>query len=152
MVEMDVELFAKNKKLLLTSQYSDLIIECQGYEFKTHRSVVCYADNFFEIAVKEGFKVRILEPGSIKLFSCLQTLQEAREGVIKLPEDDPYVVSQVLLYLYTGQYMNSDPELTAWEDKHVSVTQVEKSCNSRYNFHNAARYGVHLSWIERSKL
>ena len=56
-IEIEPEHFERNKQLLLECNYSDLRIECQDCKFKVHRSMLCYRKNFFEVAVKDGFKV-----------------------------------------------------------------------------------------------
>ena len=53
--------------------------------------------------------------------------------LIKLPEDDPYVVAKVLRYLYTSGYFCDDEEIDTWEEQFVSLTREDRLSNPRYN-------------------
>ncbi|KLU85663.1 hypothetical protein MAPG_04685 [Magnaporthiopsis poae ATCC 64411] len=68
-------------KLFLNGKYSDLVIRCQGTDFRVHRAIVCPQCAFFDAACSGG--------------------QEEYEGVIELPEDHPDIVQKLLEFLYT---------------------------------------------------
>lgn len=44
-------------KLFLNGKYSDLIIRCQGTDFRVHRAIVCPQCPFFDAACSGGFRV-----------------------------------------------------------------------------------------------
>ncbi|KAL8344311.1 hypothetical protein RB601_004717 [Gaeumannomyces tritici] len=75
-------------KLFLNGKYSDLVIRCQGTDFRVHRAIVCPQCPFLDAACSSGFR-------------------EEYEGVIELPEDRPDVVQKFLEFLYTEDV--SDP-------------------------------------------
>ncbi|KAL8377409.1 hypothetical protein RB595_008199 [Gaeumannomyces hyphopodioides] len=75
-------------KLFLNGKYSDLVIRCQGTDFRVHRAIVCPQCAFLDAACSSGFR-------------------EEYEGVIELPEDHPDVVQKLLEFLYTEDV--SDP-------------------------------------------
>jgi hypothetical protein len=45
--------------LLFDEKFSDMVITCQGREFKAHRAVVCTQSPFFDRALAGGFQVGI---------------------------------------------------------------------------------------------
>ncbi|KAH6628428.1 hypothetical protein F5144DRAFT_536893 [Chaetomium tenue] len=71
--------------LYTSGDYSDLVISCQGKEYKVHRAVVCTQSDFFSAACRGGFK-------------------EAQEGKIDLPDDSPRLVHIMVHYLYHFDY------------------------------------------------
>ena len=66
-------------------KYSDLKIECNGWTFPVHRSVICAQSKVLERMVEGGFK-------------------EAATGVIDFPDDEPQSVFNMLKFLYTYNY------------------------------------------------
>lgn len=88
-------------ELLTTGKYSDFIIDCQGYEFRVHRSVVCTASWVLDKACDGSFRVRLF---ALLRYDVLTAVQEANEGRINLSEDDPAILARVILYLYTNDY------------------------------------------------
>lgn len=46
-----------NASLFLSGEHSDLEIECRGWTFKAHKSVLCPQSDFFMVACNGGFKV-----------------------------------------------------------------------------------------------
>lgn len=50
------------KKILLSGNYTDMEIVCQGFVFKVHQNIVCSQSPFFKAAMEGGFKVSINTP------------------------------------------------------------------------------------------
>ncbi|CAO1603877.1 hypothetical protein XANCAGTX0491_007453 [Xanthoria calcicola] len=77
--------------LLHSADYSDLVITCNGHEFKVHRNIVLPASKVLATA-------------------CSGKYKEGTGGPIDLSEDDPNAVKRMLQYLYTGNYDDADHE------------------------------------------
>jgi hypothetical protein len=45
------------KKLLHDGKYAEMTISCQEHDFKCHRAIICSQPDFFDAALKDGFKV-----------------------------------------------------------------------------------------------
>ncbi|KAF2162826.1 hypothetical protein M409DRAFT_26682 [Zasmidium cellare ATCC 36951] len=73
------------------SKYSDLTIECGESTWHVHRVVICAQSPFFDKACSNGFK-------------------ETSSKLIKLEDDDPTIVREMLRYLYTGDYLEQTKE------------------------------------------
>ncbi|KAK5467446.1 hypothetical protein LTS15_000419 [Exophiala xenobiotica] len=71
--------------LLESGFFSDLIVECQGVEFKVHRAIMCSGSPML-------------------LAACNGSFKEAEDGRVKFPEEDPKILSRVICFLYTGEY------------------------------------------------
>ncbi|KAH7081220.1 hypothetical protein BKA63DRAFT_462162 [Paraphoma chrysanthemicola] len=84
------DLLGKVKSLLISGEYSDLVIACGSDRYNVHKAIVCPQSGFFQRA--EKFPVG----------------KECAEGEIQLPEDDPVVVKLLIAFLYDGEY---DPAL-----------------------------------------
>ncbi|EXJ61728.1 hypothetical protein A1O7_02157 [Cladophialophora yegresii CBS 114405] len=100
--------------LLKSGQYSDFVIECQGVEFKVHRAIVCPQSTMLERAANGDFR-------------------EAKEGRIKMTEDDPRILSRVLVFLYTNDYETSSiPKFLqtriASAERHMADTEPDYGC------------------------
>ena len=94
--------------LLESGDYSDFIIECQGIEFKVHRAIVCPLSTMLQKAVSGPFKVSSLYDQVDPTTLILTIRQEAQDGRINLTEEDPKILSRVLLFLYTNDYDAND--------------------------------------------
>ncbi|EXJ90367.1 hypothetical protein A1O1_03466, partial [Capronia coronata CBS 617.96] len=70
-------------QFLETGKYSDLVIECQGVEFKVHRVVVCAHSPMLDAA-------------------CGGQFQEAQSGRITLPEQQPHIMARAIEYMLPG--------------------------------------------------
>ena len=44
-------------RLYTTGKYTDLVVKCQGKEFKVHRAIVCSQSKPLAAALDNGFKV-----------------------------------------------------------------------------------------------
>ncbi|KAL1845947.1 hypothetical protein VTK73DRAFT_389 [Phialemonium thermophilum] len=93
--------------------YSDLTITNGGQEYHVHRAIVCPRSSFFRAACNGSFKVsrcKRAEPkvwmGFMPPFTQLTTSgqQEARTGVIDLPDDNPAAVEVMVHYFYHLDY------------------------------------------------
>ncbi|MCJ1244622.1 hypothetical protein MMC30_001820 [Trapelia coarctata] len=72
-------------KLLGTGEYSDFTVTCGKRVWRVHRAIVCSRSTYFKKVCDGSFK-------------------EAKQGTITFEEDDPTLIDQMLLYLYTRQY------------------------------------------------
>jgi hypothetical protein len=91
---------ADGKRLYSSEKYSDMVIKCQGRQWKVHRAVVCPQSKPLAAAVDGNFKV-----GSPSTCDTLYLLeQEAIMGEIDLEEDEPEIVELMLQFLYKGAY------------------------------------------------
>ncbi|KAF4963623.1 hypothetical protein FSARC_8408 [Fusarium sarcochroum] len=88
-----ISIHAAISTLLYNEKFSDMIILCDGREFKAHRAIVCTQSSFFDKALSNNLK-------------------EATDRVIELPEDDPDILERFLEFLYTGTY--SDGVKSTW--------------------------------------
>jgi hypothetical protein len=88
--------------LLESGFFSDLIVECQGVEFKVHRAIVCSGSPMLLAACSGSFKVR--DEHWQNWFPTNRAKQEAEDGRVKFPEEDPKILSRVICFLYTGDY------------------------------------------------
>ncbi|KAK5724597.1 hypothetical protein LTR15_004643 [Elasticomyces elasticus] len=73
------------KASLVFPEFTDLIIKCDGRQWRVHRLIVCAQSPFFVKA-------------------CAGIFKEATEGVITLKEDKPAVVDAMINYFYTFDY------------------------------------------------
>ncbi|KAK5190857.1 hypothetical protein LTR72_000668 [Exophiala xenobiotica] len=71
--------------LLKSGFFSDLIVECQGIEFKVHRAIMCSGSPML-------------------LAACNGSFKEADDGRVNFPEEDPKILSRVIFFLYAGDY------------------------------------------------
>ncbi|KAJ5991369.1 hypothetical protein N7522_011576 [Penicillium canescens] len=77
------------QSLLDSGKYSDLMISCEGRNFKVHRAIVCSQSSFFDAAVKGGFK-------------------EASLSQVDLPDDELATIHRVISFLYVQDYGETD--------------------------------------------
>ncbi|KAF7914419.1 uncharacterized protein EAF01_000825 [Botrytis porri] len=93
-------------QLYTTGKYTDLIIKCQGKEFKVHRAIVCSQSKPIAAAIDHGFK-------------------EASDGVFNFEEDEPEIVEYIIRFLYDGLYSVSKqrkyPDTATWRGNATSV-------------------------------
>lgn len=91
---------ADRRRLYSSEKYSDLVIKCQGRQWKVHRAVVCPQSKPLAAAVDGNFKVLSLSTCDV---FCLPE-QEATTGEIDLEGDEPDIVELMLQFLYKGAY------------------------------------------------
>jgi len=72
-------------KLLDNSDYSDFTVECGAKTWRVHRAIVCSRSKYFKKACDGDFK-------------------EAREATLTFEDEDPALIEEMLVYLYTMQY------------------------------------------------
>ncbi|KAF7948089.1 uncharacterized protein EAE97_003500 [Botrytis byssoidea] len=93
-------------QLYTTGKYTDLVIRCQGKEFKVHRAIICSQSKPLAAAIDHGFK-------------------EATDGVFDFEEDEPEIVEYMIRYLYDGLYSVSKqqkhPDTATWGGNATSV-------------------------------
>ncbi|KAF5870921.1 putative btb poz domain protein [Botrytis fragariae] len=93
-------------QLYTTGKYTDLIIKCQGKEFKVHRAIVCSQSKPLAAALDHGFK-------------------EATDGVFDFEEDEPEIVEYMIRFLYDDLYSVSKqqkhPDTATWGGNATSV-------------------------------
>ncbi|KAL2848955.1 hypothetical protein BJX68DRAFT_276143 [Aspergillus pseudodeflectus] len=77
------------KKLLHDGKYADMTISCQEHDFKCHRAIICSQSDFFDAALKDGFK-------------------EAKSSHVNLPTDDVNIIACVLSFCYLQDYGPAD--------------------------------------------
>ncbi|KAF7936871.1 hypothetical protein BELL_0012g00370 [Botrytis elliptica] len=86
-------------QLYTTGKYTDLIIKCQGKEFKVHRAIICSQSKPLAAAIDHGFK-------------------EATDGVFDFDEEEPEIVEYMIRFLYDGLYSVSKqqkhPDTATW--------------------------------------
>ncbi|KAL8662663.1 MAG: hypothetical protein Q9202_004528 [Teloschistes flavicans] len=76
----------------ISGQFTDLVINCAGYQFECHKLIVCTQSTFFNAA-------------------CVNSFQEGLTSVINLPCDDPYLIRVLLSFFYTGSlYLRAHAE------------------------------------------
>ncbi|CAG8959317.1 hypothetical protein HYFRA_00013087 [Hymenoscyphus fraxineus] len=107
--------------LLSDPEYSDLEIHCRREVFKVHRAIVCRQSKFLKACMKAtsgGFKAN--------------SLKEAQEGIIDLPDDEPHVVGLLVQFLYTDDYVyqaqclpNPEDPAPRTEDPQASVDEAK---------------------------
>ncbi|CAI9629748.1 unnamed protein product [Alternaria burnsii] len=76
------------KELLASGDYSDFTITCGSDTYRVHKAIVCKRSSFFERAE------RFPQPVS----------EEASEGKVDLPQDEPEIVRLLVEYLYENDY------------------------------------------------
>ncbi|KAI9776086.1 MAG: hypothetical protein M1839_000599 [Geoglossum umbratile] len=81
-------LHASLKNYLNSAKYSDLIIRCEGREFKVHKIILCGQSKYFSTICDGDWK-------------------EAAENVIDLKEDDARVIEAMLHFFYRFNYDDS---------------------------------------------
>ncbi|KAK3291910.1 BTB/POZ protein [Chaetomium fimeti] len=79
------ELLSSLDNLFGDKAYSDLTVTCRGDEYKVHKAIICPRSPFFASA-------------------CNGPFQEARTGIIDLPDDDPQAVKLMIRYFYYLDY------------------------------------------------
>ncbi|KAJ5968556.1 hypothetical protein N7501_004804 [Penicillium viridicatum] len=77
--------------LFMEDRFSDVTIVCQNMTLKAHRAIICTQGDFFDAALKHGFK-------------------ESISGTINLPDDDPETIRRVLCFLYQQTYNDNDQD------------------------------------------
>ncbi|KAM0139911.1 hypothetical protein ACHAP3_002972 [Botrytis cinerea] len=86
-------------QLYTTGKYTDLVVKCQGKEFKVHRAIVCSQSKPLAAALDNGFK-------------------EATDGVFDFEDDEPEIVEYMIKFLYDGIYSVSKrqkhPDTATW--------------------------------------
>ncbi|PWY81871.1 hypothetical protein BO70DRAFT_362307 [Aspergillus heteromorphus CBS 117.55] len=104
---------AMMKDELLTGQYYDMKITCEGFTFKVHRVIVCCQSRFFAAALRNDFK-------------------EAITQTIELPDDDLETVERVISYLYIQDYMSTGHivPLSCTSDLQTGSVDPEETSNS----------------------
>lgn len=60
-------------ELMISGKYSDLVLECQGKQFKVHRAIVCGHSPVLAAACDSDFKVRYI-------YICLARKRERERG------------------------------------------------------------------------
>lgn len=85
--------------------FSDLVVVCNGVEYKVHKLVLCSQSDFFNKACGPNFKVSRLQPRLLHV-ACKHTdcQKEGVDGKINLIDDDPLAVDAMLHYLYHFDY------------------------------------------------
>jgi hypothetical protein len=99
---------------LKSGQYSDFTISCGNVKFQVHRIVICSESDMLTAACNGNFKVnfdgqKLLPPAPPAFFQMLTRFvfhawQEAADAQIDLSEENPSIISRVLLFLYTSEY------------------------------------------------
>ncbi|MCJ1438124.1 hypothetical protein MMC27_007511 [Xylographa pallens] len=84
-------------KLLNNSDYSDFTVKCGTKTWRIHRAIVCSRSKYFKRACDGDFK-------------------EAREAILTLVDEDPALIEEMLLYLYTMQYPQTPLSLRKAKD------------------------------------
>ncbi|KAI0184039.1 hypothetical protein EV127DRAFT_351381 [Xylaria flabelliformis] len=83
--EPTTELMSSLEKLYYGGEYSDFTISCGQSRYRVHKALVCPQSDFFTAACDGGFK-------------------ETREGIVDLPDDDPWAVKMMVHYFYHFEY------------------------------------------------
>ncbi|KAF2134739.1 hypothetical protein P153DRAFT_278928, partial [Dothidotthia symphoricarpi CBS 119687] len=108
--------------LLVSGEYSDLIITCGNNSYNVHKAIVCSLSSFFRTAEKFAVGKVSLQHGQH---------QEAAEAKIDLPEDDPAVIELLMQYFYKFEY---EPELPDNKRSLPGVVYVAVKTESGYSY------------------
>ncbi|KUJ17754.1 uncharacterized protein LY89DRAFT_733580 [Mollisia scopiformis] len=95
--------------LLESGKWSDLVIKCQGREWKCHRTVVCLQSAPLSAMISGEFI-------------------EAITGVIDLSENEPDIVNCMIQFMYTNEYSDSittNSDIASTETSTASIDSVE---------------------------
>ncbi|KAK1989747.1 hypothetical protein LX36DRAFT_686373 [Colletotrichum falcatum] len=98
------DLIESLQKLYATGVYSDLIISSSAKSFSVHRAIICPRCEFFAAA-------------------CRNPFEEATDGVISLPDDDPVAVEMMVQYFYNLGYCKPTPESNS-DRSHADLCQT----------------------------
>ncbi|KAH8634417.1 hypothetical protein IG631_09817 [Alternaria alternata] len=79
---------AMMKELLASGDYSDFTFTCGSDTYRVHKNIVCKRSGFFERAGRFPRPVG----------------EEASEGKVDLPQDEPEIVRLLVQYLYENDY------------------------------------------------
>jgi len=85
---------ADSKKMMESSESSDVVLVCGGKEFKCHRVIIC--------ARSEYFRGALLGP----------LTKEKEEGKIDIPDSTPEAVEKIIYFMYTGMI----PDLSNFDE------------------------------------
>ena len=94
------------------SEYSDLVIECQGSIYNVHKAIVCTRSEFFAAACRwpaadtgQTKKRRVVAPKNVSDPAAVAP------RVVDLNDDDPVAVWAMVQYLYYLEYPTPTEEL-----------------------------------------
>ncbi|MCJ1398716.1 hypothetical protein MMC11_001917 [Xylographa trunciseda] len=100
-------------KLLNNSDYSDFTVKCGAKTWRIHRAIVCSRSKYFKKVCDGDFKVRLSPP----VVSASKIVpKEAREAILTLEDEDPDLIEEMLVYLYTMQYPQTPSGLRKAKD------------------------------------
>ncbi|KAI0815425.1 hypothetical protein GGR55DRAFT_628824 [Xylaria sp. FL0064] len=104
------ELMSSLRELYYSGEYSDLTISCGQSCYRVHKALVCPQSDFFTAACGGGFK-------------------EMREGIVDLPDDDPWAVKMMVDYFYHFEYdiqSVREPSQISSEATHASFGETSQ--------------------------
>ncbi|KAL8809843.1 MAG: hypothetical protein Q9223_004556 [Gallowayella weberi] len=107
-----------------SDDYHDLIITCEGNEWKVHRVVVCTRSRWFKKACQTGFKVHPwAHQGHRRQVTHYH--QEGESGSIELKEVQPALINKLVDYLYNFDYDDSDDSNDSNDDVQIKADSNE---------------------------
>ena len=118
--------------LLKSGAFSDFRVICHNHEYKVHRAIVCPTSRYFSKVCANGFAFMVSLYGTGIAQCWFDTEQEGIEAAVHLNEDDPAIISRVLLYQYTKAYDAGEvPQIGATKAAHDLTRAINKADVSR---------------------
>ena len=96
---------ARSLRFLRKGINANFIVECQGQEWRVDKAMLAVKSPYFEALTTRGFRVSLSQTAnSATICQRLTSFKEAAEGKVVLNQEEPEVIDQILIYIYTSTY------------------------------------------------
>ena len=131
--------------VLKTGKFADFQVVCGPITFHVNKLMLAINSEFFGAMFRNSCKADSCHPFQSPSPSTDKN-QETIEGMVDLPDDDPFVIGQMLAYMYKDRYTLAEPEVNytlSPQSTSAKVSAID-SMKSREKSNNKFRHSVDM--------